>query len=72
MSDASKTGRDEVDEVQRWNDVSRAARLPEGIVLQLFVPKTVDLRGAFVLPRETVAAAVSVLAAGGEAAQVFP
>ena len=43
-----------VDDIERWNDVSRAARLPKGLVLQIFAPKGVDLSGAMLLDPKTV------------------
>jgi membrane-bound lytic murein transglycosylase D len=43
-----------VDEIRRWNDVSPDAALPRGLVLQLYVPKSVDLSRAIVLPPDGV------------------
>ncbi len=43
-----------IDEVRRWNDIDPAARLQEGMTLQLFVPESADLAGAVVLREHEV------------------
>lgn len=42
------------DELARWNDISPNAKLHTGMVLQLFVPASVDLSRALVIPAERV------------------
>jgi len=48
-----------IDELRRWNDIDPAARLQEGMTLQLFVPGDADLSAALVL-RESDVRVVSV------------
>lgn len=43
-----------VDEIRRWNDVSPDAGLPRGLVLQLYVPRNVDLSRAILLSADGV------------------
>ena len=43
-----------VDEVRRWNDLDPAARLQEGMTLQLFVPEGADLSSAVFLGEQDV------------------
>lgn len=43
-----------VDEVRRWNHVDPGASLQEGMILQLFVPREVDLGRAVVLSEDEV------------------
>jgi LysM repeat protein len=43
-----------LDELRRWNDVATDAVLQPGMVLQLFVPKSVDLSSAITIAPERV------------------
>jgi len=43
-----------IDDIRHWNDIDIDAALPSGIMLQLFVPPTVDLTQALVLTPDQV------------------
>ena len=43
-----------IDEVRRWNDLDPAARLQEGMTIQLFVPTDADLSHALILGENDV------------------
>ncbi len=43
-----------IDEVRRWNDLDPAARLQEGMTIQLFVPTDADLKSTVVLGENDV------------------
>jgi membrane-bound lytic murein transglycosylase D len=54
LADIASFFRVTVDELRRWNDVSPDAALPRGLVVQVYVPKGVDLSRAVVLPPDAV------------------
>ncbi len=59
LREISTTFHVSVDELRRWNDIDPAARLQEGMTLQLFVPADADLKAALVV-RESEVRVVSV------------
>ena len=54
LKDIATTFKVATDELRRWNDLDPAARLVEGMTLQLFVPPTCDLATTVVLHESDV------------------
>jgi membrane-bound lytic murein transglycosylase D len=54
LREIADTFRVTIDEVRRWNDLDPAARLQDGMTIQLFVPSDADLSHAMVLGENDV------------------
>jgi membrane-bound lytic murein transglycosylase D len=54
IREIADTFRVSIDEVRRWNDLDPAARLQEGMTIQLFVPEGADLASTVVLGENDV------------------